>query len=602
MAAVRIPAPTPASPAPISMDDLMGSGTGSIPVDRPKGNGNGKDHHGAIPLAAEAPAAALEPERGPNLGASGGPDGPKTGLKVETSTRDEMKQLVSKTWGELDLKLAKLIPEKVARNYRIVVTGRLEKRLFVAMENPNDRFAVETVEFLTRLRVEVTPATPDQIEAGLEILYVEEIDPMADLFDELEGVELDDVEMRKELAELGDLDAAAAADAAPVVKFVNLVINNALKARASDIHFEVYEESLRVRYRVDGVLREIMRPPVELRDPVTSRIKIMGKMDISERRLPQDGRLRLRKGEKGKKQDIDFRISTVPTIFGEKIVMRILDKNQVRTDLIELGFEQQQLEWVREAIHRPYGMVLVVGPSGSGKTNTLYSALADVNNPEVNVITCEDPVEFSTAGLNQVQARESIGLSFATALRAFLRQDPNIIFVGEIRDFETAEISVKAALTGHLVMSTLHTNDAPACINRLTNMGVEPFLIATSLHLVIAQRLVRRICDQCKVVDPVSVEQLVQMGFAPDESRGLTVYKGTGCAACESTGYFGRTGLFEVLRLTPEMREMILFNGSATEVKELAQRQGMKTLRQSGLQKVRTGITTCEEVVRETIG
>lgn len=578
--AVKAPAP----PRPVS----------DAPATPPAKPSDGAIKLGELEAQAEAPS--------PNLGAAGGPDGPRTGLKVEATTRDEMKALASRTWGDLDLRLANLIPERVARNYRLVITGRLENKLFIAMENPNDKFALETVEFITHMRAEAAPATPEQVDAGLEVLYVEDTDEMSAILADLDGIEMDDVEMRRELEELGDLDSAAAAEAAPVVKLVNLIIENALKARASDIHFEVFEDTLRIRYRVDGILREVMRPPIDLRDPITSRVKIMGKMDIAERRLPQDGRMRLRRGPKGAKKDIDFRLSTVPTVFGEKVVMRILDRTQVRVDLTELGMEPEPLAAFREAIHKPYGMCLVVGPSGSGKSNTLYSALADVNVPQVNIITCEDPVEFSTKGLNQVQARESIGLSFATALRAFLRQDPNIIFVGEIRDFETAEIAIKAALTGHLVMSTLHTNDAPACINRMTNMGVEPFLIATSLHVVVAQRLVRRICDHCKQRDPVSVEQLVQMGFTPEDARSIEPMKGLGCAECENMGYKGRTGLFEVLRVTNEMREMILFNGPASEIKELGMRQGMRTLRQAGLQKIRDGLTTCEEVVRETIG
>ncbi len=628
----------------LDLGALLGAPATSSPATPKPGNGNGA--HGPKPSAAAPPfdgldvdtvrasasagerPAALPPKDTlslddllgdtkapaaddtsddapmPNLGASGGPEGPRTGLSVEASTRDQMKELVAKTWGELDPKLGKLIPEKVARNYRVVITGRLDKKIFLAMENPKDRFAIDTVEFVTRLKTEVTQATTAQIDAGLEILYVEDDDPMDGLLDDLDGFDLDDVEMRAEMEALGDLDAATAADAAPIVRLVSMVIDNALKTKASDIHFEIYETEMRIRYRVDGVLREVMRPPIDLRDPVISRIKIMGKMDISERRMPQDGRLRLRKTIPGtkKKKDIDFRISSIPTIHGEKVVMRILDRDNVRVDLTELGFEREPLTWFRDAIHRPYGMCLVVGPSGSGKTNTLYSALSDVNKPDVNVITCEDPVEFGTMGLNQVQARESIGLSFATALRAFLRQDPNIIFVGEIRDFETAEIAVKAALTGHLVLSTLHTNDAPGCINRLTNMGIEPFLIASCLHIVVAQRLVRRVCTECRERDSISIEQLVQMGFAPEEARTIEPVKGKGCTACDGMGYKGRTGVFETLRVTNEIRELILVNGSASELKQVGLRNGMLTLRMSGLNKIREQITSCEEIIRETIG
>ena len=598
----------PPAGAPFDGLDHETMRAGAAPAERPAALPP-KDSLDLDALLRDTNAPAAQPDTSdgipsPDFSTAGGPGGPHTGLKVEASTRDEMKALVAKTWGELDVKLGKLIPEKVARNYRIVVTGRLDKKIFVAMENTKDRFAIDTVEFVTRLKAEVSQATTEQIEAGLELLYVEEFDPMAALYGELDTMDFDDVEMRAEMDALSDLDATSAADAAPVIRFVSMVIDNALKVKASDIHFEVYETEMRIRYRVDGVLREIMKQPIQLRDPVISRVKIMGKMDISERRMPQDGRLRLRKGIPGtkKKKDIDFRISSIPTIFGEKIVMRILDRDNVRIDLTELGFEREPLSWFREAIHKPYGMALVVGPSGSGKTNTLYSALADVNKSDVNVITCEDPVEFGTHGLNQVQARESIGLSFATALRAFLRQDPNIIFVGEIRDFETAEIAVKAALTGHLVLSTLHTNDAPGCINRMTNMGIEPFLIASSLHVVVAQRLVRKVCSDCRERDPISVEQLVQMGFSPEEARTIDPVHGIGCTTCENMGYKGRTGLFETLLITNEIRELILVNGSSNELKQAGLRNGMLTLRMSGLNKVREQITSAAEVIRETIG
>jgi type IV pilus assembly protein PilB len=604
--------PPPAPPAAARPAGSKPGNGGSLLDDLLKETAAPAAPRAAAPAAPAAPgltldgleklAAAIDETRSPDLSAAGGPEGPRTGLRVEASTRQQMKELAWKTWGDLDVKLAKLVPEKVARNYRVVVTGRREKTLFVAMENPSDTFAIETLMFVSGLRIEATPATPEVVAAGLEVLYTPDDDEMAAIMDELAGIGLDDVEAREELAALSDLDAAHAAEAAPVVKLVNLVIDNAIRARASDVHLEVFEDSLRIRYRIDGVLREVMRPPLQLRDAVTSRVKIMGRMDISERRLPQDGRVRMLKGPKGDKQPIDFRISSIPTVFGEKLVMRILDKAQIRTDLTQLGLEPEPLVYFREAIHRPYGMCLVVGPSGCGKTNTLYSALADVNTPDVNIITCEDPVEFSTRGLNQVQAKDSIGLTFATALRSFLRQDPNIILVGEIRDFETAEIAIKAALTGHMVLSTLHTNDAAACLNRLTNMGVEPFLIATSLHVIVAQRLVRTICAACKVKDDrTRLEQLVQMGFTPDEARPLQPMRGTGCRECDGTGYRGRTGLFEVMRVTDDMREMILYNGTQTEIKDLAKRQGMRTLRQSGLVKIAAGVTSCEEVVRETI-
>jgi type IV pilus assembly protein PilB len=609
--APKPPAAGPAKPEELSLDGMLRGEQGqpkAVPIDE-KGQpaavgGNGGKTNGVSRKELEQAAAATdaagyeEDEQGPDLGAGGQEGGPRTGLKVDPSERERMKELVSKTWGELDPRLAKLVPEKVARNYRVVATGRHEKTLYVAMEDPDDVFAVETVEFTSGLRVKATAATPEQVEAGLEVLYVPDEDEMADLFAELEGVGLDEVLERDELDALSDLDAAAAAEAAPVVKLVNKLISDAIAGRASDIHVEVFEENMRIRYRVDGVLHEVMRLPLELRDPLTSRIKIMCRMDISERRLPQDGRLRLLKNKK----PIDFRISSIPTVFGEKLVMRILDREQIQLDMTKLGFEPEPMGWFREAIHKPYGMCLVVGPSGCGKTNTLYSALADVNSPDVNIMTCEDPVEFSTTGLNQVQAQESIGLNFAAALRSFLRQDPNVILVGEVRDFETAEIAIKAALTGHMVLSTLHTNDAPACVNRLTNMGVEPFLIASSLHLVSAQRLVRVVCKECGKPADVAVEQLVQMGFAPERAKGVQPRKGGGCSSCEETGYRGRTALFEVLRITNDMREMILCNAPQTEIRELGVREGMMTLRQAGLHKVEQGITSVDEVIRETIG
>ena len=573
-----------------------------IPLAGEGGNGGGAAKtNGVSAQELEAAAKAADDDdddHGPNLAAAGQEGGPRTGLKVDKKEREIMKEIVAKAWGEIDPKLAGLVPEKVARNYRVVPTQRIEKTLYIAMENPNDTFAIETVEFTSGLFVKAQQATAEEIEAGLEIIYVPEEDEMADLFAEIEGVSLDEVLERDELASLSDLDAAQAAEAAPVVKLVNKLIADALNGRASDIHVEIFEENMRVRYRVDGVLHEIMRLPAELRDPLTSRIKIMCKMDISERRLPQDGRLRMIKAKK----PIDFRVSTIPTVFGEKIVMRILDREQIQLDMTKLGFEPEPMSWFREAIHRPYGMCLVVGPSGCGKTNTLYSALADVNRSDVNIMTCEDPVEFSTTGLNQVQAQESIGLNFAAALRSFLRQDPNVILVGEVRDFETAEIAIKAALTGHMVLSTLHTNDAPACVNRLTNMGVEPFLIGSSLHLVSAQRLVRVVCSECGGPHDAPIEQLVQMGFEPERAKQVKARIGTGCKNCENTGYRGRTALFEVLRVTDDMRDMILCNAPQTEIKELAKREGMLTLRQAGLKKIEHGITSCEEVVRETIG
>jgi type IV pilus assembly protein PilB len=374
-----------------------------------------------------------------------------------------------------------------------------------------------------------------------------------------------------------------------------------LKRGASDIHIEPYEKEFRVRFRIDGILYNVMALPMKLRDPLTSRIKIMAKLDIAEKRLPQDGRIKIRFNENGAPKEIDFRVSCLPTLFGEKIVMRLLDREKLMLDMTRLGFEPESLAKFETAIQRPWGMVLVTGPTGSGKTNTLYSSIARINTQETNIMTAEDPVEFNLAGVNQVQVREQIGLNFAAALRSFLRQDPNIILVGEIRDFETAEIAVKAALTGHLVLSTLHTNDAPSTVNRLMNMGIEPFLVASSVHLICAQRLVRRVCSNCKEPHPLPPPALIQAGFSQEDANAVTPQKGAGCDRCNLTGYKGRVGLYEVMEITEELRELILVGASGLELRRKAVDDGMLTLRMSGLRKVKEGVTTIEEVVRETV-
>jgi type IV pilus assembly protein PilB len=410
-----------------------------------------------------------------------------------------------------------------------------------------------------------------------------------------------DLELAAEEAEMDLAELEKAADEAPIIKLVNLILTDAVKRGASDIHVEPYEKEYRVRFRIDGILQNVMTPPLKLKDAITSRVKIMSKLDISEKRLPQDGRIMIKFAKDGKKKELDFRVSVVPTLFGEKIVMRLLDKENLRLDMTKLGFEQESLSKFEKAILRPYGMVLVTGPTGSGKTNTLYSSVARLNTPETNIMTAEDPVEFQLMGINQVQMKEQIGLNFASALRSFLRQDPNIILVGEIRDFETAEIAVKAALTGHLVLSTLHTNDAPSTISRLMNMGIEPFLVATSVNLICAQRLVRRICSNCKEVAPLPPQALLDAGFSNEESQKFKVYHGTGCSICNNSGYKGRVGLYEVMEINDELRELILVGASALELKKKALQQGMITLRRSGLQKVSSGQTTLEEVLRETV-
>ncbi|HZB46569.1 MAG TPA: type IV-A pilus assembly ATPase PilB, partial [Pyrinomonadaceae bacterium] len=410
-----------------------------------------------------------------------------------------------------------------------------------------------------------------------------------------------DVEVIDENDEIDLSNLTRMSEDAPVVRLVNVLLADALNRGASDIHVEPYEKELRIRFRIDGVLYDVMHPPMRLRDAMISRIKIMSKLDIAEKRLPQDGRIKIKLRSHGRLRELDFRVSTLPTLFGEKVVLRLLDKERLMLDMTRLGFEPESLVKFQRNISKPYGMVLVTGPTGSGKTNTLYSALQSLNTPQTNIMTAEDPVEFNLAGINQVQVREQIGLNFAAALRSFLRQDPNIILVGEIRDFETAEIAIKAALTGHLVLSTLHTNDAPSTISRLMNMGIEPFLVATSVNLIQAQRLIRRICSECKVEQSLPPEALAEVGFSPAEVKTMKTYKGQGCAKCNDTGYKGRIGLYEVMEVTDDVRELILIGASALELRKRAIEDGMITLRESGLQKIRNGVTTLEEVVRETV-
>jgi len=389
-----------------------------------------------------------------------------------------------------------------------------------------------------------------------------------------------------------------ATEDAPVVRLVNLILTDAIKKKASDIHIEPYEKSFRVRYRIDGVLYEVMKPPLRLKNAITSRIKILAELDIAERRLPQDGRIKIKMGGGN---DMDYRVSVLPTLFGEKIVLRLLDKSNLQLDMTKLGYEPQALAWFKEAIHKPFGMVLVTGPTGSGKTVSLYSALSELNKTTENISTAEDPVEFNFAGINQVQVKEDIGLTFAAALRSFLRQDPDIIMIGEIRDYETAEIGVKAALTGHLVLSTLHTNDAPSTINRLLNMGVEPFLVASAVNLITAQRLGRRICQECKVVEEIPVKALIQAGVPESEAHEYVCYRGTGCPKCNGTGYKGRVGFYQVMPLFEEIREMILNGANTAEIKRESMRLGVKTMRQAALTKLKEGVTSMEEVLRITV-
>ncbi|MBE3095574.1 MAG: Flp pilus assembly complex ATPase component TadA, partial [Planctomycetes bacterium] len=405
----------------------------------------------------------------------------------------------------------------------------------------------------------------------------------------------------EDLEEISVEALARQGEEAPVVRLVNVMLMSAIHKGASDIHIEPYEKELRIRYRIDGVLYTMMTPPLKFREAIASRVKIMAKLDIAEKRLPQDGRIKIRYNDSGRAKEIDFRVSSLPTLFGEKIVMRLLDRDKLMLDMTGLGFEPESLDRFEAAIQKPWGMVLATGPTGSGKTNTLYSSISRLNTQDTNILTAEDPIEFNLAGINQVQIREGIGLNFAAALRAFLRQDPNIILVGEIRDFETAEIAVKAALTGHLVLSTLHTNDAPSTISRLMNMGIEPFLVASSVNLICAQRLVRRICAVCKQPNPVPAPALVKIGYSQADAAAVVPQKGAGCEQCRGTGFKGRVGLYEVMEITDALRELILVGASGLELRRKAVDEGMLTLRHSGLRKVKDGVTTVEEVLRETV-
>ncbi len=504
---------------------------------------------------------------------------------------------------EIDASVVKLVPQETAARYQVVPLSRVGSTLTIAMVDPTNVFAMDDIKFMTGLNVEPVVASETAITEAINKFYGAAAAPEQDLekFMTKLGAEEADVEAVQEEAEASLSELEHAAEEAPVIKLVNMMLSEALSRGASDIHIEPYEKEYRVRFRIDGVLQTIMTPPLKLRDAITSRVKIMAKLDISEKRLPQDGRIMLRFMKDGKKKELDFRVSCLPTLFGEKIVLRLLDKENLRLDMTKLGFEPESLAKFEKAILKPYGMVLVTGPTGSGKTNTLYSSIARLNQPETNIMTAEDPVEFQLPGINQVQMKEQIGLNFAAALRSFLRQDPNIILVGEIRDFETAEIAVKAALTGHLVLSTLHTNDAPSTISRLMNMGVEPFLVATSVHLICAQRLVRRVCTECKEEVKLPPQALIDIGYTPEEAKTAKAYKGRGCDRCNGSGYKGRTGLYEVMEINDELRELILVGASALELKKKAIEQGMLSLRRSGLVKIAAGMTTIEEVIRETV-
>jgi type IV pilus assembly protein PilB len=573
---------------------------------------------------------------------------------------EEITSLLSRQYGvpsinldhfEVDPAIIKIIPSETSRKYQILPLSRSGATLTIAMADPTNVFAMDDIKFMTGYNVEPVVASETSLEDAIEKYYgssrslqlkqdgmggggmsqttsssnfgkLGDAPSLKDVmdgptlsFDDMASVGLSEVDIDAIGGEEADVETvkteddeidlgalAKSTEAAPVVKLSNVLLIDALKRGASDIHIEPYEKEFRVRFRIDGILYNVMALPMKLRDPLISRLKIMAKLDISEKRLPQDGRIKIRLKIEDRSRDMDFRVSCLPTLWGEKVVLRLLDKTKLMLDMTKLGFEPESLERFKRAIAKPYGIVLVTGPTGSGKTNTLYSAIASLNKPDTNIMTAEDPVEFNLPGINQVQIKDQIGLNFAAALRSFLRQDPNIILVGEIRDYETAEIAVKAALTGHLVLSTLHTNDAPSTVSRLVNMGIEPFLVGTAVNLIQAQRLIRRVCANCKAeVTDVPSKTLIDVGFAPEQVGTFKLYKGRGCGVCNGTGYKGRVGLYEVMEISEGIRDIIMQGGTAVEIKRKALEEGMLTLRMSGLEKIRAGITTIEEVLRETV-
>ena len=539
-------------------------------------------------------------------------------VKLGFIREDDITALLSKQYGvpsidleqfNIDPAVIKLIPVETAQKFQILPLSRVGATLTIAMADPTNVFAMDDIKFMTGYNVEPVVATERAVQDAILKYYAVPktasgggaLEAASRALDDMPTGLDGDVEVLEDLDEISVEALAKQGEEAPVIRLVNVLLMSAIQKGASDIHIEPYEKEYRIRYRVDGVLYAIMNPSLKYRDAIASRLKIMSKLDIAEKRLPQDGRIKIRYNDQGKSKEIDFRVSVLPTLFGEKIVMRLLDRDKLMLDMTKLGFAPEPLSRFEAAIQKPWGMVLVTGPTGSGKTNTLYSSISRLNTIGTNIMTAEDPVEFNLPGINQVQIRENIGLNFAAALRAFLRQDPNIILVGEIRDFETAEIAVKAALTGHLVLSTLHTNDAPSTISRLMNMGIEPFLVSSSVNLICAQRLVRRVCTQCKVADPAPPAALTKIGFSPEDAQAVVPMRGTGCERCNTTGYKGRVGLYEVMDITDGLRELILVGASGLELRRKAVDEGMITLRNSGLQKINEGVTTIEEVLRETM-
>ena len=496
---------------------------------------------------------------------------------------------------EIDVSVLKLVPREICEKHQVIPVRRNGPTLIVAMADPSNIYAIDELKFLTQYNIEPVVASEAGVESALSRYY----DKGPDLDQMVGELDVDNVDFTAS----GDdsvniVDLENQAGEAPVVKLCNAILLSAIKKKASDIHVEPYEKSFRVRFRIDGILQEEMRPPLKLRNAITSRLKIMASLDIAERRLPQDGRIKLKIGGN---REMDFRVSVLPTLYGEKIVMRLLDKGSLQLDMTKLGFDIKPLADFKVAIKKPYGMVLVTGPTGSGKTTTLYSALSELNTTDRNISTAEDPVEYNLHGINQVQMHEDIGLNFAAALRAFLRQDPNIVMVGEIRDFETAEIAVKAALTGHLVLSTLHTNDAPSTVSRMLNMGIEPFLVTASVNLVVAQRLARRICESCKGPGEKHPDALARMGMTEEQIRTANIMKGRGCQVCNNTGYKGRVALYEVMPFTDSLKELVLQGESAAGLKAEMIRGGTQSLRMAGLAKILEGMTTPEEILRVTV-
>lgn len=538
-------------------------------------------------------------------------------IKLGFVKEDQITQFLSKQYGvpainlanlQIDNAIIKLVPPEVARKYLVMPISRQGATLTLAMTDPTNVFAMDDIKFMTGYNVEPVVASEMAIGDAITKAYgsesaIELKKVMDDMQMAQEEALADNTEMEL-IEDENEIDANTlqnSSEQAPVVKLVNIILTEAVRKGASDIHVEPYEKEFRVRYRIDGVLHEAMTPPMKMRDAIISRLKILSKLDISEKRLPQDGRIKLKMNLDGRKKELDYRVSVLPCLFGEKVVLRLLDQDNLMLDMTKLGFEEHSLNIFQSAIARPWGMVLVTGPTGSGKTNTLYSSIQQLNQPTTNIMTAEDPVEFNMAGINQVQVKENIGLNFAAALRSFLRQDPNIVLVGEIRDFETAEIAIKASLTGHLVLSTLHTNDAPSTINRLMNMGIEPFLVATSVHCIVAQRLIRRACKQCKEVVSIPVQALIDIGMTRAEAESAQIMEGRGCATCNGSGNKGRVGLYEVLDVNEAIKEQILMGANTMELRASAVENGMITLRRSGIFKILAGVSSIEEVVKETV-